>query len=216
LSNLRVGFCVSGAGRLFQDACSKSERIGIEIDHLVLDTAAPSNTERVARSMGVRVTRLQTADRADVQRQVAAAMRSNPCDVYALTFDRILSAEALASHPGRVINVHPALLPAFRGTAAMRHAIEQGVRFSGATIHEVDELVDHGAIISQCVVPIDPADDVEALGRKMWALLRPMFCQTLRWYAEGRVEHDAAGRVLIRGASYGELPVSPRLERSWD
>jgi len=116
---------------------------------------------------------------------------------------------------GRIINVHMGLLPAFKGVRALNQAVAFGARFAGATIHEVDEQIDHGAVIAQCVTGVRRGETAEMIGGRLFGLLRLMWLQVLRWYASGRVLRDKQGRVWIRNAVYGELPVSPALEDSF-
>jgi phosphoribosylglycinamide formyltransferase-1 len=133
-------------------------------------------------------------------------------ELVVLTFDRIVPPSVLDAYPGRILNVHPALLPAFPGMRALERTVESGARVGGATIHEVVEAVDAGPIVAQAVLATDPSESVEAFGARMYALLEPMFLQVLHWYAQGRVGHDDSGRVIVRGATYGTLPISPALE----
>ena len=108
-------------------------------------------------------------------------------------FMRILGRVFLSAFPGRVLNIHPSLLPAFPGTGAVAQALEHGVKFSGCTVHLVDSGVDTGPIIAQAVVPVLPDDTEQSLGQRI-----------------RQQEHRLYPLVLRRIAS-GTLRVAPRL-----
>ena len=111
-----------------------------------------------------------------------------------------------------MINVHPGLLPSFDGKNALERAEIHGVRFAGATIHEVTEEVDAGPIISQCVVSLGFNEKFNNFGLRIYKHLEPMFLQTIKWYANGRIYKDEIGRIWVRNASYGTFPISPSIE----
>jgi phosphoribosylglycinamide formyltransferase-1 len=111
--------------------------------------------------------------------------------------------------------VHMAQLPSFPGMHGLAQTLAGHARFAGATIHEVDEQVDHGSIIAQCITGVRAGDTPETLGRRLYRPLRLMYLQVLAWYAAHRVFHDEQGRVWIRDAVYGELPISPAVEQGF-
>jgi phosphoribosylglycinamide formyltransferase-1 len=208
---VRVAFCVSGRGALARAAIAAAPRLGITPVLLVSDTTAAGDLAGVAAAAGV--AHAQLAGRRDaVEGQLAEALAGVDPDLIVLTFDRILAAALVDRYAGQIINVHPALLPAFAGTHAMDRTLASGSRFGGATIHEVTAEVDAGPIVAQAVLATIDGESAEAYGRRLYGLLEPMFLQVLRWYATGRVGHDTAGRVVVRGARYGELPINPALE----
>lgn len=211
-TRLRTAFCVSGHGSLFRAAVARCDEIGIEPVLLILETKSAGDLDDFARTRGIAVMRLDPLDRAAFDAAVTKALLDEQPDLTALTFDRILPAATVEALQYRIINVHPALLPAFAGTRGIERTLAAGVKVGGATIHEVIAEVDAGPIIAQAAVEVLPDDDVVSYGRRLYARLEPMFLQVLRWFAEGRVEHDAAGRVVVRGARYDSLPVVPALE----
>src|SRR5262249_4503741 len=129
-----------------------------------------------------------------------------------LTFDRIIPPDLVARYPGRIINTHMGLLPGFKGMNGLAQALEAGVRFAGATIHEVVEGGDDGAVIAQCGGGTARDDSPALLGVRLFASLRRMYLQVIAWYAAGRVVKDQRGRIWVRDAIYGELPISPAVE----
>jgi phosphoribosylglycinamide formyltransferase 1 len=212
---LRVGFCVSGGGRLFRAAANQAARLNIVPVLAVGETGCSGELEDFCAQRQITFTRLDAQDRTRFNSDLTRLCIDAQLDLLCLTFDRIIPPALVAHYRGRVINVHMGLLPAFKGTNALRQAVEFGARFAGATIHEVDEQVDHGAVIAQCVVGIRRGETAETIGGRLFGLLRLMFLQVLHWYSSGRVTRDEQGRVWIRDAVYGELPVSPALEDSF-
>ena len=112
-------------------------------------------------------------------------------------FMRILTPGLVRAYAGRIVNVHPSLLPAFPGLAAQRQALEHGVRVAGATVHFVDDGVDTGPIILQASVPVHPDDTEESLSARILVEEHRLYPEAIRLFAEGRL--TIAGRkVLIR------------------
>lgn len=112
---------------------------------------------------------------------------------------RILSPVFLQRFPHRVINIHPSILPSFRGLEAQRRAVEAGVRISGATTHFVTEDVDDGPIILQSAVPVHPDDDEESLSERILETEHRILPLSVRLFAEGRLS-VSDGRVEIKGS----------------
>ena len=103
-------------------------------------------------------------------------------------FMRILAPNAIARFPMRIVNTHPALLPAFPGAHAIPEAIAHGVKLTGVTIHFVDEEVDHGPIITQVPVPIEPGDTEASLVARIQAEEHRLYTQVIDAFARGRLE----------------------------
>ena len=110
-------------------------------------------------------------------------------------FMRILSAAFTARYAGRMINIHPSLLPSFTGLHTHRRAIEAGVRVHGCSVHYVTAELDHGPLIAQAVVPVLPDDDEDRLAARVLVQEHRLYPQVVRAWAEGRLALDAAGRV---------------------
>jgi phosphoribosylglycinamide formyltransferase-1 len=110
-------------------------------------------------------------------------------------FMRILTPGFVRAYAGRILNVHPSLLPAFPGLAAQRQALEHGVRVAGATVHFVDEGVDTGPIILQASVPVHPDDTEETLSARILVEEHRLYPEAIRLFAEGRL--TIAGRKVI-------------------
>jgi phosphoribosylglycinamide formyltransferase-1 len=117
-------------------------------------------------------------------------------------FMRILGAGFVQRHAGRMLNIHPSLLPAFPGLDTHARALAAGCQVAGATVHYVVPEVDHGPIVLQGVVPVRPGDDAAALGERVLAMEHRILPLAVRWWVEDRLLTGADGRVRHRdGAS---------------
>ena len=115
-------------------------------------------------------------------------------------FMRILTPGFVARFEGRIMNIHPALLPAFKGLHAQRQALEYGVKIAGATVHFVDEHLDHGPIIIQGAVPVAPDDTEETVLERILRVEHEIYPTAIQLYAEGRLAVEGR-RVRVRGGS---------------
>lgn len=129
-------------------------------------------------------------------------------------FLRVLTAHFVDAYPGRVLNIHPALMPAFPGMHAQRQALEAGVRIAGASVHIVDRGTDTGPIVLQGAVPVLPDDDEDTLGARILAVEHRILPQALRWAAEGRLHVGARScRVDLKPGERTWLFVEPETSR---
>lgn len=124
-------------------------------------------------------------------------------------FMRVLTPGFVARQRGRLINIHPSLLPAFPGLDTHRRALAAGVRLHGATVHFVSDQVDGGPIVAQAVVPVWPGDTEEALAARVLGQEHLLLPRCVRWILEGRVRLDGE-RVVAEGLDPRELLVFAR------
>jgi len=211
---LRVGVLVSGRGSNLQALIDgvESGRLSAEIALVVSDNPSAYALERCRRH-GVPsevLLRKEFESRAAFEESLADLLEGVDLVVLA-GFMRLLSPVFLRRFPNRVINIHPSLIPAFQGLEAQRRAVEFGVRFSGCTVHIVDESVDGGPVIVQAVVPVLPEDTGESLSERILSYEHRILPQTVQWFAEGRILIEGR-KVTVEGARYGTLPVNPELE----
>jgi phosphoribosylglycinamide formyltransferase-1 len=130
---------------------------------------------------------------------LVAALREVGVELVVLAgFDRIVTRVLLGAFPSRVMNIHPALLPAFPGLHAQRQAVEHGVRIAGATVHFVDEEMDHGPIILQGAVAVGPDDTPETLAQRILQVEHTIYPAAIRLFAQGRLTIEGR-RVRIAG-----------------
>ncbi len=138
------------------------------------------------------------ASREEFDRHLVTLLHEHGVELVILAgFMRLLSARFIQAFPHRILNIHPALLPAFPGLHAQRQALERGVRISGATVHLVDEEMDHGPIIMQAAVPVYPDDTEDSLSTRILAQEHRIYPAAIKLFAEGRVV-VRGNSVLIR------------------
>jgi len=140
------------------------------------------------------------ADRADFERALVAALAGHAIDAVVLAgFMRILTPTFLGAFPGRVINTHPALCPAFPGTDAPAQALAHGVKVTGVTVHFVDAGVDTGPIIAQRAVPVRPDDDARSLHARIQIEEHRLLPAVVQALAAGRLRCDGRTVVIAPG-----------------
>ena len=132
-------------------------------------------------------------DREAYDRQLIAAMREHEVEWIVLAgYMRILSAEFIRAFPQRILNIHPSLLPSFPGLDAQHQAFDYGVKISGCTVHFVDEHLDHGPIVMQAAVAIEPDDTADVLAERILKEEHRIYSESLRrlliepWRIDGR------------------------------
>lgn len=132
------------------------------------------------------------ASREAFDAELATAIEAHAPDVVALAgFMRILTDDFVARFEGRLVNVHPSLLPSFPGLDTHRRAIAAGCKLAGATVHFVTPALDHGPIIAQAVVPVLPADSPETLSARVLEREHVLYPRAIRWLVHGllRTQH---------------------------
>jgi phosphoribosylglycinamide formyltransferase-1 len=203
MASLSIGILASGSGTNFDSiaAAIASGRIDARVAVLVCNRPAAAVLAKAeSRSIPTRVLDHRTfASREDFDSAVADALEVAGCELIVMAgFDRIVTSTLLRRFPGRVVNIHPALLPSFRGSHGQAQAADYGVTIAGATVHFVDEDVDHGPILIQGAVPVVPGEDEETVRKRILAVEHRIYPEAIRLIAEGRVE--VRGRfVRVRG-----------------
>jgi phosphoribosylglycinamide formyltransferase-1 len=126
-----------------------------------------------------------------------AALREHGVDLVCLAgYMRILSADFVQAFPDRILNIHPSLLPSFPGLEVQRQALEYGAKFSGCTVHFVDEAVDHGAIVLQRTVPVLDEDTAESLSARILEQEHLAYPEAIAKVLSG--EYELVGRRYVR------------------
>ncbi|MDR0776793.1 MAG: phosphoribosylglycinamide formyltransferase [Azonexus sp.] len=127
-------------------------------------------------------------------------------------FMRILGEDFVRHYEGRLLNIHPSLLPAFPGLHTHQRALDEGVRVHGCTVHFVTPALDHGPIVIQAAVPVLDGDSEETLAARVLAQEHVIYPQAVRWFAEGRLQL-IDGRVRVAGAGGGTAAlIAPGLD----
>ena len=203
MSSLRVGVLASGTGTNLQAILdSVHGRDGVAVVAVGSDKADAMALQRAANAE-IETGVFAAADYPDREaRDVAIAdwLDLEGVELLVLAgYMQLLSAAFIARFAGRVINVHPALLPSFPGLDAIGQALEHGVRITGVTVHFVDEGVDSGPIILQRPVPVPPDRDREALEAAIHATEHALLPTAIELIATGRVSIDPGSRVVAIG-----------------
>lgn len=203
---LTVSVFASGEGGNLQ-AIMDARIAGTRIAPVVCDRHGARAAER-ARSAGLPVEvvdRAAFASREGFEAEIAARIAPHAPGLIALAgFMRVLSPAFVKRFAGKIMNIHPSLLPSFPGRAAVKQALDYGVRFTGCTVHFVDEGVDTGPVILQAAVPVEPEDTEETLSRKIHAEEHRIYPEAVRLFASGAIR--VSGRKVSvsrpgRGAS---------------
>ena len=198
----RIGVLVSGRGSNLQallDAARRGE-LGGEIAVVVSNVEEALGLAR-AREAGIpavfRDHRGKKRDAFDTE--IVEILRAHRVDLVCLAgFMRLLSPVFVRAFPGRIVNIHPALLPAFPGLDAQRQAWEHGAKVSGTTVHLVDERLDSGPIVAQEAVPVLSGDTPETLAARILEAEHRLYPRAVRLLLEGRCRVEGR-RVIVEG-----------------
>lgn len=172
---------------------------GAEVAIVISNVPDAAGLEK-AREHGVEAVTLdhRGKTREEHDRTMAAELRAREVDLVCLAgYMRLLSPWFAREFEGRILNIHPSLLPAFPGLNAQRQAIEYGVKFSGCTVHLVDEELDHGPIVKQAAVPVLPGDTEETLSAKILVEEHRIYAEAVALTLSGRFRIE--GRRVIDG-----------------
>ncbi|MAF47977.1 MAG: phosphoribosylglycinamide formyltransferase [Rhodospirillales bacterium] len=211
---MRVGVLISGRGSNLQsliDACQAGS-LPIEIVTVISNVAGVQGLER-AEAAGISnqvIDHRGFGGREAFEDAVNDALLEAGADFVCMAgFMRLLTDGFVGKWLDRLINIHPSLLPAFKGLDTHQRAIEAGVRFTGCTVHFVRPAMDDGPIIVQAAVPIAGHDTPETLAARVLAEEHRIYPLALRLIAEGRVRVDGA-RVIVDGAEApSEVLINP-------
>jgi len=194
-----LGVLVSGRGSNLQAILDSinAGRLDAKIGMVIADNPEANALRRVT-GMDIPtavVERKNYASRQDFEAALIAQLDLHHVELVLLAgFMRILSPHFINRFPGRIMNIHPALLPAFPGLRAQEQAVLYGVKVSGATVHFVDEGMDSGPIILQESVPVEDDDTVETLAERILHLEHKLYVRAVRLYCEDRISME--GRTV--------------------
>ena len=201
MAKMKVAVLVSGRGSNLQallDACAGAD-FPADIVAVISNKAGAQGLER-ARKAGVAASFIDHTlfdEREAFEKELDAKLKETGAQLVALAgFMRILTAWFVERWKDRLINIHPSLLPAFRGVHTHERALEQGVRIHGATVHYVRPDMDDGPIIGQAAVPVLPGDDADALAARVLEAEHVLYPACLKLIAEGKARVTAE-RVKI-------------------
>lgn len=197
----RIGVLLSGRGSNFEalaDSIAAGRIPNAEIAIVVSNReAAPGVAKARARGIPAQVIPSAGMQREAYDKLVVEALREKKVDLVCLAgYMRLLSPYFVAAFPNCILNIHPSLLPAFPGLESQRQALEHGVKFTGCTVHFVDENLDAGPIVIQAVVPVKDCDTVETLSERVLDEEHRIYSEAVRIILEGRYRIEGR-RVLI-------------------
>jgi phosphoribosylglycinamide formyltransferase-1 len=197
----RIGVLLSGRGSNFEalaDSVAAGRIPDAEIAIVISNREnAPGIEKALARGIPAQVIPSRGLEREAYDKLVIAALEEKKVDLVCLAgYMRLLSPAFVAAYRGRILNIHPSLLPAFPGLESQRQAIEHGAKFSGCTVHFVDENLDAGPIILQAAVPIRDDDTPETLSERVLKEEHRIYTEAVRIVLEGRYRMEGR-RVLL-------------------
>jgi phosphoribosylglycinamide formyltransferase-1 len=197
-----LGILLSGRGSNFvaiADSVAAGRIPDARIAVVISNRAdAPGLETARQRGLNALVITSKGKPREEHDREVVGALKEHKVDLICLAgYMRLLSPWFVRQFPGKILNIHPSLLPAFPGLEAQQQAFAYGVRVSGCTVHFVDEELDHGAIIVQKTVPVLDSDDEHTLAARILEQEHIAYSEAIRIVLEGKFE--IAGRRLVRG-----------------
>ncbi|MDO8644931.1 MAG: phosphoribosylglycinamide formyltransferase [bacterium] len=210
LSPLKLGVLVSGNGTNLQALIEASQQETLQADVTLVISDNPEATAVTrAKNEKIPVAIIEPSqfnNREAFEDRLAELLEKAAVDLVVLAgFMRLLSPAFVKKFKGRLVNIHPALLPAFPGLHVIQKAFDDGVRYTGVTVHFVDEGTDTGPIIAQAVVPIEPEDSLESLEQKIHVKEHKLYPAVLQLFAEGRVQYPTRGRRVMIQKKGGTL-----------
>jgi phosphoribosylglycinamide formyltransferase 1 len=203
MRKVKLGVLVSGRGSNLQAIIDNVENgsLAAEVVVVISDQADAYALER-ARKHTIAAVHVSAkgyrGKRDEYDALLARELQKHNVDLVCLAgFMRIITPTLIKAYTNRILNIHPALLPAFPGLHVQKAALQHGVKFSGCTVHFVDEGMDTGPIIIQAVVPVLDSDTEDSLSARILAQEHKIYSRAIQLYAEGRLKIEER-RVLVR------------------
>lgn len=205
MSATRITVLISGRGSNLAALLRAMQEgdLGGRVTHVVSNRADAAGLG-IAASHGVATSVVEHRafrERADFDAALAQAIDTQRPDLVVLAgFMRVLGNAFIARYAGRMLNIHPSLLPAYPGLHTHARALADGVRIHGCTVHFVTPEVDVGPIVAQAAVPVRDDDNAQTLAARVLAAEHVLLPRVVRWYCEGRIEVEG-GRVRVKDVS---------------
>ena len=197
MPRIKVGVLASGRGSNLQAIIDASEAGEVDADVVVVisDNEEAVALER-ARTHGIDAVyiapgKFKTKMEPEIEQRIVECLREHGVDLVCLAgYMRVVHETLLNAFAGRIINIHPALLPSFPGLHGQRQALDYGVKWTGCTVHFVNADVDCGAIIIQAVVPVEEDDTEESLAARILEQEHRIYPQAVQLFADGRLKPE--------------------------
>ena len=199
---LKIGVLVSGSGTNLQAIIDRiaDGSLNAEVALVVSSRPGVRGIER-AQAAGLPVLVMEKSEYAEPEAadaKIASALKEAGCEYVIMAGDmRMVRKPLLDAYPGRIVNLHPALLPSFKGAHAIQDAFDYGVKVTGVTVHFADDKYDCGPIIAQRALPVEEDWDVDTLEEHIHAIEHELYPEVVGWLAAGRVHLRDDGRVDV-------------------
>lgn len=208
VEKLRVGVLASGGGTDLQSIIDASES-GIIDAEVVVVISDKTDSFSLKRAKKHRINACfvdpKGKDRTAHEKEINTILNENAVElVVGAGYMRVLSSSFVKKWYGKLINIHPALLPSFKGTDGQGDALEYGVKISGCTTHFMDDEMDHGPIILQAAVKVLPDDDRNKLAARILEVEHQILPRTIQLFAENRLRIDGRKVTILPGDSWTE------------
>ena len=216
---LRLGVLASGRGSNLQSIIDAIARktLRAEIALLITDNPAALAIER-AKKHGIEYLVIKPKEFSsgdEYYLRVSGELRNRAVDLIVLAgFMRIIGKPLIDAFPNRIMNIHPALLPAFPGMHGQKQALEYGVKISGCTVHFVDEGMDTGPVIIQAAVPVYHGDTEEILSERILRFEHKIYPEAIRLFSEGRIAVEGRTVKIKENVPSDQSVVNPRIRES--
>lgn len=199
---LKIGVLISGSGTNLQAIVDRiaSGSLNAEVALVVSSRPGVRGIER-AEAAGLPVLVMEKSEYAEPEaadEKIASALKEAGCEYVIMAgYMRMVRKPLLEAYPGRIVNLHPALLPSFKGAHAIQDAFDYGVKVTGVTVHFADDKYDCGPIIAQRALPVEEGWDVDTLEEHIHAIEHELYPEVVGWLAAGRVHLRDDGRVDV-------------------
>ena len=205
----RIGVLLSGRGSNFEalaDSIAAGRLPGVEIALVISNReGAPGLARAAERGIPSKVIPSKGLAREDYDRLIVQELKMSAVELVCLAgFMRLLSPYFVAAFPQRILNIHPSLLPSFPGLEAQKQALDYGVKFSGCTVHLVDENLDAGPILVQAVVPVRDDDTPESLSARILAEEHRVYTEAVRLVLSGQYRVEGRRVIALRNQPASE------------
>jgi len=200
---LKIGVLASGRGSNFQSIINEIafKRLKAEIVLLITDNPSAFAIERAKKHIieYLVIPPREYSSKDDYFVKIAEELKKRDVGLVILAgFMRIIGKPLINAFPNKIMNIHPALLPSFRGLHGQKQALDYGVKISGCTVHFVDEGMDTGPIIIQAAVPVSQHDTEETLSERILRLEHKIYPEAIRLFSEGKIKVEGR-KVMIKG-----------------
>lgn len=199
---LKIGVLISGSGTNLQAIIDRIADGSLKAEVALVVSSRPGvrGIER-AREAGLPVLVMEKSEYAEPETadaKIASALKEAGCEYVIMAgYMRMVRKPLLEAYPGRIVNLHPALLPSFKGAHAIQDAFDYGVKVTGVTVHFADDKYDCGPIIAQRALPVEEGWDVDTLEEHIHAIEHELYPEVVGWLAAGRVHLRDDGHVDV-------------------